>query len=420
MPIATGSQSTVGYMLEASYNVPDTGTVYNEIRRKSAAGLNLTKDSYDSEEVRIDRQLADSRHGVRRAGGDIETEVSVGSYTDLLGALLGYHDVGDTSGDFVKGWLDGSTVATTESIGFDSAGTIDFAAWPFKVGDRITVSGLVTNPTNNGTYTLTARFGATGKFYCSPSPAVTAAESGTATLLGYQAKVGRVSNSFTLERAFTDIVQYQAFTGMKVNSAAFTLPATGLATATWNFLGKDALDLAATPISTIATDPADVVNNPVYHSVSTEAVLAAVNGAIYIKQDALGTVTDLNFTIDNQLGGSEVVGSNVIPESLWGNTQMVSGKLTVLFEDEIQYNRFLNETTASLIFRMDGASAADWLQFTFPRCKFNSASIGDAVATDCHWRLNSGPCFLLYLVSIPRKSSSRRPVWPTQTCRHNF
>jgi hypothetical protein len=110
-------------------------------------------------------------------------------------------------------------------------------------------------------------------------------------------------------------------------------------------------------------------------------VLAAVNGAIFVNGVAQAVITDLNFTIDNQLGGSEVVGKNYIPESLWGNTQMITGKLTALFENSTMYNIFEDESEAVIIFRMDGSTAGEYLQFTFPRCKFNSSSIGDAVAT---------------------------------------
>jgi hypothetical protein len=383
MPLQTGSQSDLGYRLETTYGVSPTGTLYKAVRRKSAAGLNLTKDSYDSEEVRPDRQLIDSRHGVRRAGGDVETEVSPNSYDDFLIALLGSAAVSGAN----NGWTLGSGVTYSGNVDFVVAGPLNIlnltGATDFKTGDRITVGGAIASvsPPNGGEYTI---IGATA----SPNQALTVdravtsslADAGvTVTVTGKYAIVGSTPNSFTLERAFKDIDKYQAYKGMRVNSAAFSLPPTGLAMVTWNFLGQNATELTSAPISTIEGD---------YTEVSPNSVLAAVNGVLAIKDAVngsrtLGVVTELTFTVDNQLGGSEVVGRNFIPEILWGNTQMITGKVTVLFEDEKLYNLFEGESEASLVFRMDGPTdqAGKFLQFTFPRCKFNTGNIGDAVAT---------------------------------------
>ena len=383
--IATGSQADLGYMLEgaATYGQAPTGTRYKSVRRKSAAGLNLTKDTYDSEEVRSDRMLADSRHGVRRATGDVETEISPGSYDDFFLALLGSADIHGANG----GWTLGAATETTDSVTFAAApaNTItratSFITAGFRIGDRITIANSVSP--NNGDATI---IGISSNGLVLTVDRALGNDTGTATITvkGKKALVGAVYNSFTLERAYMDLAtpKYQYFTGMRVNSAAVSLPPTGLATITWNFLGKDASALGDTPISGQA-----LVNGKPYTASNTNAVLAAVNGVIAISDTngsrTLATVTELNFTVDNQLGGSEVVGQNVIPEALWGNTQMVTGKVTVLFEDEKMYNLFHDEGEASLMFRMDSPPSlpGGFLSFTFPRCKFNSGAIGDAVAT---------------------------------------
>lgn len=379
--IATGSQADLGYALESTYGVSPTGPAYKSVRRKSAAGLNLTKDTYDSEEVRSDRMLADSRHGVRRATGDVETEISPGSYDDFFIALLGSAAVSGANG----GWTLGAGTSTVDSVTFAAAPTntitraTSFITAGFRIGDRISIADSVT--ANNG-YATVIGISTNGLVMTVDKALATDVGAATITVYGKKALVGAVYNSFTLERAYRDLTvpKFQSFTGMRVNSAAVSLPPTGLATITWNFLGKDASALEDGSASGVA-------NNVPYTASNTNAVLAAVNGVIAISDAngsrTLATVTELNFTVDNQLGGSEVVGQNVIPEALWGNTQMVTGKVTVLFEDEKMYNLFHDEGEASLMFRMDSPASlpGGFLSFTFPRCKFNSGAIGDAVAT---------------------------------------
>jgi hypothetical protein len=50
----------------------------------------MNKDTFESEELRDDRQIADLRHGQQQTGGDIGFELSFAEYDDLLaGALFG-------------------------------------------------------------------------------------------------------------------------------------------------------------------------------------------------------------------------------------------------------------------------------------------------------------------------------------------
>lgn len=367
MSLATGSRASLGYVVETVPGTPETGVAFTTFRRKSAAGLGLTKESYDSEEVRSDRMLADSRHGVRRASGDVETELSDVSYSAFWAALLGR-----------SGWIDRSTVTTgAVSQIFAAAPTntitktgTSYASLGFYVGDRINIIGGL----NAG---LTTIVGMSTDGLTITVDRDLLAQTTSAEIVGHSSSVttGSERVSFTMERAYDDIDQFQVFYGLRVNSCAVSMPPTGLATATWNFLGKDAWGLSATS----ASSPFP------YSAAETTSVLAAANGVLYLTSGAtirkLAVATEMNFTIDNQLDGAPVVGRNTLADVVWGNAQMVTGKLTVLFEDELLYDIFLNESEAQLLVRMDGADNAEYLTFLFPRCKFNTGSIGDAVAT---------------------------------------
>jgi hypothetical protein len=85
MPISEGVQSRIVYKAYSSGSItansePDTatdpGTSGGQVLRRVSSSLNLVKDSYQSEEIRTDRQITDFRHGLRRVEGSISGELS--------------------------------------------------------------------------------------------------------------------------------------------------------------------------------------------------------------------------------------------------------------------------------------------------------------------------------------------------------
>ena len=56
--------------------------------RRVTSSLNVTKETYQSNEMRADRQIADFRHGVQSVEGSIAGELSPGTYWRLMAAIL--------------------------------------------------------------------------------------------------------------------------------------------------------------------------------------------------------------------------------------------------------------------------------------------------------------------------------------------
>jgi hypothetical protein len=86
MTIATGARHNLSYKVESVYGTSPTGP-YQAIRHTGTT-LGLSKDAIESEELREDRQVAHFRHGTKSVGGDINFELSYGSFDDLLEATL--------------------------------------------------------------------------------------------------------------------------------------------------------------------------------------------------------------------------------------------------------------------------------------------------------------------------------------------
>lgn len=85
--MANGSRHALYYVEEVTYGTTPTNPALKPIRHKSTS-LALTKESFQSEELRSDRQIADFRHGNYQIGGDIEVELSFGSFDDILEGVL--------------------------------------------------------------------------------------------------------------------------------------------------------------------------------------------------------------------------------------------------------------------------------------------------------------------------------------------
>ncbi len=128
---------------------------------------------------------------------------------------------------------------------------------------------------------------------------------------------------------------------------------------------------------TAATYTMTRIAKATYLPAPNTSVLAAASGVLMVDGEAIGTVTGYQFTIDNSISGSPVVGSNNIPQLVWGARQSISGQMTVLLQEGGIYQKFEEEIVGSIIMRLDDPDG-HWLQFAKPTCKFNSAQLDRA------------------------------------------
>lgn len=85
--VARGSRVAVTYGMEATWGELDTDATLYELR-VTGIGVNLTKDSFQSQELRSDRQIADLRHGMFSVSGDIPVELSHTSFDDIIESAM--------------------------------------------------------------------------------------------------------------------------------------------------------------------------------------------------------------------------------------------------------------------------------------------------------------------------------------------
>mgnify|MGYP002144159257 FL=1 len=207
--------------------------------------------------------------------------------------------------------------------------------------------------------------------YGDPPVAKTQADYGTLTFNAAARTITRASGDFT---ATFDVGDQFRFTG-----ASFTL----------QHLKKilTVLAVSATVITvaetieggTAAAYTMTRIAKATYLPAPQTSVLAASSGVLMVDGEPIGTVTGLQFTIDNGISGSPVVGSNTIPQLVWGARQSISGRLTALLQEGGIYAKFEGEIEGNVLMRLDDPDGHS-LQFAFPTCKFNSAQLDRSAA----------------------------------------
>ena len=367
MPISKGTAKVVAYKKEATWGQLAGATGGKQLRRVTA-DFNLEKETYESSEIRTDRQTADFRHGVRSAAGNLSGELSPKTYSDFMAAVVArdFSAVTALSGLSVTIAASGDLYTVTRSAG-------SFIADGIKVGNvvRLTGAGLNTNNSNKNllVVSMTATvltvkvLNGTPMVAEGPIASVGVSVPGKQT---YVPKTGHTDDSFTVEQWFGDIAQSEVYTGMKVGSMAVSLPATGLTTVEFSFMGKDLTQKGTTQYFTSPT------------AQGTEGIFAAVNGAMVVDGQVVGLVTSADFTIERALENATTVGSNSIAEVFTGRI-IATGNLSVYFQDANFRNYFDNETPVSIVMALttNNTATSDFVSFVLPKVKLNGHTVDD-------------------------------------------
>ena len=175
-------------------------------------------------------------------------------------------------------------------------------------------------------------------------------------------KVGTTLKSLSVEDYLADIDQAKLFTGMVVSQASFSMQPNQMITSTFSMVGKD-MALSTTE----KTVDAAVINQP-FDAYSGDFRLGNHDGAL----SALTAVTSVDFTINNNLNPTFVIGESTTPQLEFGRCE-IEGTITAYIEDATLINRFLNETETAFDVSVNDPSGSNEYKFFFPKVKINSA-----------------------------------------------
>jgi len=367
MTIARGVGKKIAFKKETAWGELAGAASAKYLRRVTSA-FNLTKETYESNEIRTDYQVADMRHGVRSAEGSLNGEFSPGSYTDFIQGVL--------ARDFTAGGTATGLTVTIAASGnlFTIARTA--GSWitdGFFVGNVIRLTGAslnVANQDNNLLIVAITALQITVRVLSGTTlvPQASIASVG-ATAVGKQTfapLTGHTDDSFTIEEFFSDIAQSEVYTGMKVGSMAMQLPATGLVTCDFSFMGKNLQQTGTTQYFTTPTNA------------SANGIFAAVNGAVVVNGVPVSVITSADITIERGLEPAQTIGTNFAADVFTGRIR-VNGNFSTYFENAAFRTYFDQEQTVSLVIALttDNAKNAGVVSLVLPKVKIGSATKED-------------------------------------------
>jgi hypothetical protein len=367
--IATGVFKKVTFKKQSAQGTIATGgAATGQALRRVTSTIDLNKAFYKSAEIRPSMQRSDGRHGVRSVAGQINGELSLGTYQQFFESSLRQLAVAAKTTGAISTITSAVTVAPAGTF-TRSAGS--YVIDGFTVGDVVVVSGNAT-PANNQNYIITALSATVMTVYPLNGTAVVAQASGAANTIAQcgkkttMATTGQTRDYYTIEHAFSDITQSEQFIDCVVTGFNLKLPASGMATVSFPIMGLN-----------MQTGTAAYFTSPT--AATSTGIVASANGVLFVQGVKVGVITSLDLTVNgNYSAPGGVVGANVDPDIFPGSTD-VSGTVTVMFDSATYRDMFVNETVASLAVALtvDNTATSGVFALNMPSLKFTNADKDD-------------------------------------------
>src|SRR5574343_965863 len=215
MPAASGIFKKLAYKVETTIGTVPANDSSAKYLRRVTSDISITKDTYQSNEIRTDQQMQDMRHGVRRAQGTINGELSPGTYADFVAAALrkDFAAVSSLTGLSL-------TIAASSPNYTLTRGSGDYLTGGMKVGDVVRVTagtGLNADVLNKNM--LIVALTATVMTVRILNGSTITAGSGTSCTIAltgkktWAATSSHTNKSYSIEHWFSDLVQSEVYTG---------------------------------------------------------------------------------------------------------------------------------------------------------------------------------------------------------------
>lgn len=366
MTIAQGIKKQTCIGKQTGLGVPKVGAGGQILRRVTSVFV-AARDMYENNEIVSHQQATGVTYGLQKASGKIDGLLSPGTYATLIAAALRKAFAATTAISSLS-----ITVAGTGPYTLTRA-TGSYLTDGIKVGDVVRLTAGSFNAANLNKNLIVTTLTATVATVTAVNGTAMVAEgpiaSATLTVPGKKSLVpltGHTDDFFTFEEWYSDLGRSEIFTDSKIDKAEISIPATGNATVSFDIVALDRT-LAA---SQSFTSPATETTNP---------VLAAINGLVYLNGAKVGNVTGAQVSINGGVTPvSAVLGSNFSPDMDRGRIR-VSGSFTALFDAATIQLLYDTETVTSLILVVtaDPTAAAEFFAMTFGRIKLTGDTPDD-------------------------------------------
>jgi len=366
MTIAQGVKKVLSYKKQTGLGVPASGSGAQQLRRVTST-INLTKETYQSSEIRPDQQIADFRHGSKQVSGTLSGELSSGTYKDFLQSVLRKDFVAISS-------LTAAAVTFVASTGVITFQTGNPLTAGIKIGNvvRITVGSVNAANLNKNLLvigvtasTLTVKT-LNGSALADNATSVTGVTIAIPGKYTYVPETAQTQDYYTVEHWFSDVAQSEVYQDVIQTNAQVKIPANGMATIDFPLVGLD-----------VSTGTSQVLTSPT--AISTGGATAGVNGLLLVSGTPVAIVTSIDFDVNGNISVADAVVGSVSRPDVFQGSVAVTGTFSAYFTDAVFRDYFINETEVSLIIALttDSTAIADFVVFSMSRIKLGGADVSD-------------------------------------------
>lgn len=355
----TGKNVVVAYKVETTVGVAATGAGGTEFRKNAGSGMQLTRTTINPNEVRSDGKTSMGRLGSKSVAGTLGADLSLGTFDGLIEA--GVRGTWATALTVTQATSTLTSITSNATSLIASAGSWISAG--LRVGDVFRIaSGPVAGNLNRN---LRVTAVSTNVLSVAETLIVEATAVSTFSLTRGKKLVqpaSPVNRSFTIDEYLADLDQSKRSVGCRVSSLKVSGQPDGMAMLEVGFVGIDqnTLNTASSPTLTAPT-------------LTSTVALTWLDASIKVGSADRRDLTSFEFMYDLSASGLPVIGSVTSPD-VFPNNAAVSGSMSAMVGDFVDFDSFINETEFefhALLVEPTGTPPS-YISFFLPRLKRTS------------------------------------------------
>jgi hypothetical protein len=245
-----------------------------------------------------------------------------------------------------------ATITTNQAGRTYTRATGSFITDGFLPGDYVSWTGLVQSA-SNGRHTIASVTATIMTVVESIGANETSVAGCACSHPGRRLLVGTTLRTFTVERRWSDITQFQPFTGVAVNNVSLSITPENIVSGSYDLIGMNFGALSGTSLDATPT------------AASTVAPYDGFVGALHEGNAVLGLITSFTLQVNNGRALQPVLFTSGSPD-VYNGIAEVTGSVSVLFQDATMLNKFINETQSSLNLRMDDLAGVEFMRVYIP------------------------------------------------------
>lgn len=332
MAIQDQSSTQLIHALESTFGTAASAGGTSAAIRSTGGGVDIMKDIFQSQEIRVDQQPVATRHGGQRASVALAGELAIGAYDDFLSDVM--RSSWDSALSFTQ--ATGTSVSATGSVFTFGAGSLITAG--FKLGDIVRFTNLPAGGAvnNNVNFRITAVTATT----MTVTPAPTAFTSQTTFTLTRPRKLvmGTAKTSRTFEERLPDLDASRMIYGARCGAMSLQLPPNANAQINFQFQAQRGAVLEG-------------ASSPYFTSVTAQnetSPMTGIEGGLRMGGVEQAIVTSLDLQVNLNLSSTPVIGSTFVPDIFYGQFN-VTGTVSAYLSDMDLVKAFLNETAVDIV-----------------------------------------------------------------------